>query len=534
MDELVSTVRGWAQRAKLQHSLRWLCFGLAVGLGVALLPALAARIWPLLTIPQLLLIGVSTASAGFLMALTWPWLRGLRTPVLAHARRFDNEFGLHQRISTALELSAGSLRNSNDELRKRQLADTMRSVGQVIPARHLPLRISPRDGMVAIGLLMALLLAILVPNDQQTALVNRALLAEQLQKEAQTLDEIKHAIENSTSLTDDQKTQALLALDQAGQELRDGTTTPEEAMAALNNAQDALDKLHDDAAEQRLGDLEHAGQNMTPDELTNALANSLANRNFDKAADQLRDLTNKNGRELTEEEQQRVANQLDQMARDVQSSDSKLSQGLREAAQNLREGNAQQAQQQLQQAADSLDKATQQDQASNALSDAQNDVSEARQRLTKASGKEQPGGQAGKGQKGQASKPGKDGDQSSDQFGDQAADAGGQTANGIGNGNATRSQHSEDTGTSNEVWAPERLGGDGQAVTLPEAQGRASANPNGRPNQAPGGQSSVPYQQVYADYAKTADDALQNGDVPAEYRDYIRDYFSSLNPKQNR
>ena len=34
--------------------------------------------------------------------------------------------------------------------------------------------------------------------------------------------------------------------------------------------------------------------------------------------------------------------------------------------------------------------------------------------------------------------------------------------------------------------------------------------------------------------ALSADDALQNGDVPAEYRDYVRDYFSSLNPKQNK
>lgn len=541
MDELAIALRTWSRRLKLQLSLKWLCFGVAVGVGLALLPAIVARVWPLLTVTQLILIAVLASGGGFLVAIVAPWLTGLRRTPLSYARYFDNIFGLQQRVSTALELSEGALRSANDEMRKRQVADAVRHATQVNVGKRLPLRLSVRDAAVAFGLVLALALAIFIPNDQQSVLARRALAADELKKEAQALEDIKQAIENNPALTADQKTQALEALNQAEQELKDAKSSPEEALAALNNAQDALEKVRDGVSEQKLGDLEHAGQNMTPDDLTNALANSLSNREFDKAANQLRDLTNPQGKALSEEEQQRVANQLDQMSRDVQSSDAKLAQSLKDAAQNLREGKAQDAQQNLQKAADALDKSEQADQASSAVSEAQNNVGEARQRLSQAAGKDQQGqqssGQSGQQQKGPAGQPGqagKESDATGDQFGDSTSGSSSQGQPGSSNIDTTRSQHSEDTGSSNEVWAPQRLGGDGQPITLPDAQGKPSANPNGKPNQAPGGQSSVPYQQVYADYRKTADDAIQNGDVPSEYRDYVRDYFSSLNPRQTK
>jgi hypothetical protein len=65
-----------------------------------------------------------------------------------------------------------------------------------------------------------------------------------------------------------------------------------------------------------------------------------------------------------------------------------------------------------------------------------------------------------------------------------------------------------------------------------DAKAKAAPNPTGRTQAGGQNQSSVPYQQVYAAYKQTADDALSNGEVPPELRDYVRDYFSSLAPGQ--
>jgi hypothetical protein len=94
------------------------------------------------------------------------------------------------------------------------------------------------------------------------------------------------------------------------------------------------------------------------------------------------------------------------------------------------------------------------------------------------------------------------------------------------------SRHSEDAGSDDSVYAPRRIGGDGRQIVLPDTQGQNVPNPSGRASTAPGGDSSVPYEEVYGEYAKVADDALQTGQVPPDMRDYVRDYFSSLDPNQ--
>ena len=43
---------------------------------------------------------------------------------------------------------------------------------------------------------------------------------------------------------------------------------------------------------------------------------------------------------------------------------------------------------------------------------------------------------------------------------------------------------------------------------------------------------TVPYNQVYSDYANAANHALDSGYVPLGLRDVVRDYFTSLEPSQ--
>jgi hypothetical protein len=61
-------------------------------------------------------------------------------------------------------------------------------------------------------------------------------------------------------------------------------------------------------------------------------------------------------------------------------------------------------------------------------------------------------------------------------------------------------------------------GGDGQTQ---QGSGTGTGTNNG---------ALTPYQQVYADFQSYAQTSLDRGYVPLSVKDYVRDYFSSLDP----
>ncbi len=538
MGELGSLVSEWSRRARLQTSLRWLCLGLAIGLGLALIPAVAARYAPLFSVSQLVIIALAATALSALIAFAWPWLRAIRRSTLAWARYFDQRFGLKERVSTAMEIESGTLNVKNDLIRKSQVSDATKIAERVDFKRLLPLKMPWKDALLMLVLAVGLIVAIVMPNPQQEVLAEKLKLQEELAKQVQQLEDIKSSIKDSKFLTDLQKEQALQALEQAQDQLRDSDASEESAMSALNEAQEKLDALRDEVADQQARDLERTGQALSPDDLTKQLAESLSNRDFDKAAEQLRKLAGNEGQELTQDQQQRLANQMEQLAKGVQNSDPTLAQELRDTAQALREGRNNDARKSLDQAAKSLEKTSQNQASQQDLNQASNALNEARRQAARnpnqsQSGNEQ-GGEQGQGEQGSGQGGNDPGEQGGEMAGEGAGEGGQAGAATAGDGASNSSQHSEDTGSSNSIYAPQRLNEKGESVQLPEARGVNSPNPSGRPNQAPTGNSTVPYQQVYSQYAQAADEALQNGDVPVDMRDYVREYFSSLNPRQSK
>ncbi len=537
MSDLIQLVRSWTRRKKLQTSVAWLALGLMAGLGCALVLALLARMRPLMGLGPLVLLCL-----GFIlicMAIAWvsPWLRGLRTPVLVQARRWDQMFGLGQRVSTALELHGGSLR-ANEGIKQLQVTNALHVAARIDTKRALPLRIVPRHLIIAGVMAFALLLALFLPNPQYEAMARQEALAAEKEEQAQQIAQLKELIENSSLLSKEAKAEALEALEEAASTLSDPNSSEQQTLDAMENAEQKLEEITQESSAQNDA-LEQLGQNLAPDPLTNDLADSLANRNFDQAAQELRDLTNQGSATESAEAQQRMASQLEQMARATAQSDPQLSQQLQQAAQNLREGNTAQAQEQLNQAAEQLQEASQQEQAAGQMEQAANSVNQARQQLNRAAGRPEQGQRQQRGEQApgerNADRASGQGQPGEGQGGegeptDAAAEGNGNAQGGSGNQPPTSSQHSEDSGTSNEVYAPQRLSG-GDEVQL-EGKAKAAPNPNGRGQTGATNQSNVPYQQVYASYKKTADDALSNGEVPAELRDYVREYFSGLTPGQ--
>jgi hypothetical protein len=547
--DIGALIRQWSRRARWQQSARWAAVGLAIGLVIALLMAIAARFVPLLTRNAQIALSIALSLTGLLIALLLPWLRGLRRTELDWAREFDGLFGLNERMSTSLELNAGRIKLKSDELRQKQRSDTEAATQGIDAGQRLQIRLSRRDLLSSLLLALALGAVLMLPNAQDEVLAERAKLREALQQQAQQLEQAKQTIQNS-ALSEEAKKLAIQALEDAQRTLNDPNTTPEQALAAINDAQSKLDALQDLTAQRQEDALQQAGRSLAPDELTNALADSLQRGQLDQAAEQMQQLAAPNGRQLNPNESQRVARQLDQMAQRVQNADPQLAQQMRDAAQSLREGRTEDAQRALQQAAQSMQRANQNARANQNLEQAQQQTEAARQAVTQAA---QDRSSAQNRQNGQLPESAQaDGQQSSPQgsinsrgqqgqTGQSAQD--GQSAQGSapgtsGGGDGVESGlqggqigHSEDSGSDSGVYAPGRLASQGRQVVLPDTQGVNSPNPNGNSNVAPDGDTSVPYQDVYSDYASTADEALQTGAVPADRRDYVRDYFSSLDPR---
>jgi hypothetical protein len=552
MDVLLHLIRAWSRRARVQLSLRWLFMGVTGGLAVALIVAIVARLYPLASVPVLETVAFVNLAAGTVFTLLWPWLQTARTTPAGWARRFDQQFNLKERLSTALELGDGIVVIRDDAMRQRQYSDAQSVATRLDVKKLLPLRIPVRHVLLAASLAFVLLFALYLPNPQQQVLANRQQLHQVLDQQMKQLDEARQLVEQSTTLSAEQKAQAIQALDEAQQALSDPNATPESAMAAINDAQSKLDALQDQAAAQQQEDLQRSGQSLPPDQTTNPLAHSLANGDFDQAAQDMRELTKPGGQSLNEEQRQNAADQLEQLARGIQNSDPATAQKLREAAQQLREGNPDAAQKNLDEAAQALEKADQAKAASEEMNKAQASLDEARRAVGQGNQDAQSGAQAdnpadGNAEGAQAGQQGESEQDKSGQAGAGQAEAGspdqggqgadvaqaGQSGDADGPANlngAPSSAHHEDTGSDDSVYAPQRVGGDGQQVGLPDQNPLNAPNPNGRPNPGVDNSSTVPYQQVYRDYAKVADEALQSGQVPPGMRDYVRDYFSSLDP----
>lgn len=549
MDELAAIIRSWSARARWQGSLYWMVPGLVCGLTVALILAVAARLFPLLETTTLIIFSIASAVSGFTLAAAWPWLRTMRRTPASWARRFDSDFHLKERLSTALELGEGLVTTRNDSMRSNQLEDAAAVAGGVKIRQMLPFRLPVKYIIAGMAVGLALVITIALPNPQQQVLASRAQLQQVEQEQLQALDQAKQQVQQSSTLTDAQKKQLVQALDDAAQALGDPKSSPEKALAAINDAQSKLDSVRDQSFQDKRDDLQRAGQSMAPDALTNPLANALENGDFKKAADQLRNLTRPGDNPLTKEQQQRLADQMEQIARNVQNSNPSTAQQLRDAAQKLREQQTQDAQDALNKVAVMLDQAarkqaTEQEisQAQSSINGARRAISDAAQKAQNAAGAQQSAGNqtAALGQKSTSSSSGgntsgagtgKDQTSSNSENG-----AGGQTGSGpagASSGIGDSANH-DDAGSDNSVFAPGRVSGPGQNVVLPDDKGKTVADPNSSANPGVSNQASVPYQQVYPQYAKTADDAIQSGSVPSSLRDYVRDYFSSLDPRQRK
>ncbi len=515
--QLENHLRRWGLRLRLADSLVWGPWGATAGLGAALLLALTARLWPLLMARWLAALAGLLTLAGVTLSLmlVWLWPRSL----YRRARIFDHRFGLAERLTTALEIAAGRLRTT-PAMAEAQLTDTLEAAGRVDPRAMLPLRAS-RRALAAFGLLAAALtLSLWLPNPQEDVLLRRAAVRAAVEEQIEELQATQEEIASTEGLTEAERELLLQTLEEAIAALDEGRATPEEAVAALSEAERALAKLQDpDAAAVRDG-LERAAESMSGSELTRDIAAALAAGNYREAARTLAAYAGTKGEMLTREEELELARELAQAAGLLAESDPDLAEQLAQAAEAIERGDIAGAREAIGGAAQRMGQAGERVQRQEAVESALAEVQEGREQIARASGAGSPLGQSGAG--GQGAQQGEGG-----QGGGQP---GGQQA---GSGQQTRPGHSEDAGSGapyDEVYVPRRFGGEGEGVDVGREGGEGVPITDAPLPPPVGGRANVPYREVYADYAAQAGAALEESYIPLGMKQYVRDYFSSLEP----
>lgn len=586
LETLSRHVDRWDRRLRLQQTVAWSARALLPGLVLAVGLGLISRLQPLLTNAALLVVALVALALGVAGLLALVWLRR-RTPVQA-ARRFDQTFGLQERVSTALELLQGDIA-AVATISQAQVADAWSAAQRVDPVTGLPLRVHWREWGAASALAVALAVLVIVPNDvarQAEAAIQRDAVVEQ------ALDATESAIETvatDPNLDEADRQQLLEALEVNLMTLQDESITAEEALATLGNVEDLITRQVDDMRREiREQDtaLESAAEAMQPQPdqpgpEARSEGGPQAEEGEGSAEEQLREALEQAERQLEEmsdTEMAQMAQQMQEAAGEIdQAGAESLSEALEDAAEALEQGDQEAAAEALEEAQQATLELEEEQQAESESADSLEEAAEQAQQAQEEAGSQPAGDQPPQEQDQSGSAAAAAGNQPDGESGEEppedmeSSEAQGESdrapeqpdetdAERRGEGASQASQAGQSTGSLTEdteaaqsqvpmtadtgtetgdegqyeaVFAPRRLE-DPQGPTGPDIE----LNPDmgdsplreGDFTDNEVGEATVPYDEVFSSYADAANLALDQGYIPLGLRDVVRDYFTSLAP----
>ena len=523
INHLNHTLQNWIQWLRVQRALTWYLRGLAAALGLSLLfGGIGLAQAKLLKQEFLALVVASVTLLPFLSAIiAFFW----KVNTTKAARHFDRAFHLEERISTALELSTADHAN---EMVQKQLDDAVSAAHRIQPRRDLPLRLKRFDS--ALTVILALLIGVLwFRGDALFAAASRQRAVEQaIAAQQEQIEEIIKEINENEALTDEQKQELTEPLNQALQAL-DQDPSLEGAVSILTNTGEQLQALNSEQAGQTAQALKEAGSSLQAQEGTplSSVGQNLASGNFTQAANEL---NNMDLSQMSPEELQKLADQLETTAQSLASTNPQLAQAMQQAADAIRNGDLAAAQQALANASQQMANAGQQVTAAQTASQAAGQMQQGAGQLLAAGGGNQSAQANGQGQGQQGNNSG--GQNSSAGSGSGSGDSpdSPQQGNEAGSSPIEQNNGAGDGGESTyeQIYAPSLLGGEnGENVGLPTS-GNDGDVVGTSPTTATDGQSLVPYTNVFTQYEQFYYQAIENGQVPMQFFDLIRNYFISL------
>lgn len=492
---LAAALRPLYHALRRHDALQGAAWGSVVGLGVALILALAARSAPLWTRPTLLTI----LGPLLLLCPLWSALLSAFRPLrpASRLRRLERALRLAERLTTAWELHTGRIAASA-ALQTAQREETARSLEAIHPHRAFPARPPKTALLLAGGLLLALLPALLLPNPQEHILAQRAALQQAAELEAARIEALAESVRQLPNLSPAEREALLQSLETARQTLLDPTASNEARQAALLEAEQqlaALQNTPDLAAEALAAALASAPLDPPSNANARALVEALQRGDLAAAEAQLHQLAAADA--LTQEEQLALAESLAQLADAAQPADPALAEALETAAEALAAEADSSALEALAETLAQREAAAAATQA--ALETLQAGLQSGRERLGAAQRQAQsaaPGASPALSQQG-----------------------------GVGD-----AFHSEDSGSA-APYGPSssaRLEETGSEITLPRP-----VTADGVPVAGPGVElpARVPYRELYPAYAEAAAAALSRQPLPPGLRTAIHTYFSALAPE---
>lgn len=548
-DELAFHISRFRRRLRLQDGWRFAQRSLWVPAVAALVIQLTGRLFP---IESLDFWSLLPFPAWLLVLLAWSLFRPLSS--MRVARRIDFDLRMHERLSTALSLekTPASTDYVYAQLVQAQRQDALASATRIAPSRSMPLRWLPRPLTAALILILAALALSLSPNPMDVVLAEQRAVRQEAARQAERLEQLRQQIEQAQELSPQDRQELVRQLEDLAEKLRENRGDLEQSLTDISNLEkqlaDRLDPNHAvkqanmEALAARLEAL--TGAQRDPDQTA-----------ADAAAQALADLAEQLSA-LSTEQQEALAAELAQMAAQAaQSGDAELAQALAAMAQAVQSGNTQAAEQAAQDAQQAVVQAQAQQAGQRALQQAIDQLQSGRQALAQAAQQaaqeaalaqgRAPSHNTGQNQgqnSGQNPAPGAAQPGASQGKPSGNVSGGGTQANilppatgGRGNVNPRGDAPNVAPGKlGSQVYAPwQRPAGAGGEISIPgQETGQGETQTSQGQSNLPGtsNPSLVPYQQVFNNYLSAANQALQQSYVPAGMSDYIRQYFSQLNP----
>lgn len=564
-DELQALLRPIRKKLERRTWARQLtAYGLC-GLGGSVALLLVARLWP---IPYYSWVVIALPS----VALLCGWATGYRKkPSVLDSARTADANGLAQRVVTAWEN-----RDNSSRIAAMQRADALQHLRRTLPQAVESVRVwgGLQKRLYAGGALLAAgVLLFCLPNPQDLRLAQMAQEKKSLAQAEEKLDEAKEELQNDKEMSKTEKQQLAQLLEQTKKTLA-AAKDPAERQNALRAAQKQLDKWKE-IERKRQAALQQLQNNLGSQEGTRALADAMKSGNMqelEKALKQAAEQMEKmfpSQRDALAKELAKSAEQLGKEAATAKSLEPVATQ-LAQAAQQLSQGQVPQAMAAMESGLMSAMGGTQQaGPAMLALSNAATSLQQAQMMLASsggagAGGAGAPAGTASPGQAVPAS-----GVPAGTSAGDSAANAGqgaaGQPGNGgagqgngsgqgsgsgQGNGNGNGSGSGSGSGSGRGAGSGKGGGaglgtGSHELVTVPSARIGGNSGPTDTvggplgagPSQSRQSQSTqvsaggaLPYEEVYGQYEQFARESMEKGNIPGDYQEVVKQYFSNIEP----
>jgi hypothetical protein len=468
-----------------------------------------------------------------------------RQSTLHVARHLDRELGLKERIATAVFLEGAV--HAKEGGRGEGLVALQRqdALAALASGRTFAIRWARVPLIVAGALAGAAIALALVPNPMRGLLGEREAFAGVAQQEAAAIERLRDEIAEQPALIEQEREELLRRLTELAAELRANQGSEEEALADLSRAEQELAEQVDPDAAAKQSVL------MSLSTQLQALSKEATGQDAAAAEDALRALAEAMA-DADVGQQAEMTKALAQMAAQAaQAGNDALAQAMARMAQAAEAGQAGEADKAAQAAAAAMAEARQAMAGQQALRRALEQIGESRRAMSRAGDAEStPGHGEGEGQGqgqelGQGEGQGKGGGERQGQGqgqGQSAGGGGGTRADTLPparrTGQAGRPQGAGDSGQSGEiggqVYVPweRRKGGDAEMRLLGQDTGQGETEVREWADPLPGSSRAalVPYQEVYQTYLDAANQAIEQSYIPPALREYVRAYFTELEP----